>query len=218
VLEGAVDRLVSFARARPEAKIWGGRTIFGDGKLNPSSCWRRMTLWSVFCATTGLTKLFRQSALFNPEAYPGWPRDSVCAVDIVTGCFLLIRRSFWEALGGFDPAYFVYGEEADLCLRAHELGAKPMITPDAVIVHHEGQSTPAKANHAVKLLAGKIRLAGTHLDGWQRPVARTLLRSGPVVRSNLYSVAATLRPSIAAKARMWREVMDRRDEWWRGYE
>lgn len=218
VLEGAVDRLLAFAHSTPQAMIWGGRTVFADGRLNPSSCWRRMTLWSLFCSTTGLARLFSGSRVFNSEAYPGWRRDSVAPVDIVTGCFLLIRRTFWDQLGGFDPAYFVYGEEADLCLRAHALGAKPMITPDAVIVHHEGQSTPAKANHAVRLLAGKIRLAGTHLPTWERPVAKTLLRSSPIVRSSLYGIAARLRPSIAGKARMWNEVMARRDEWWRGYQ
>lgn len=217
VLDGAVDRLVAFAHSAPQAMIWGGRTVFSDGRLNPSSCWRRMTLWSLFCATTGLTRLFRGSRVFNPEAYPGWGRDSVAPVDIVTGCFLLIRKTFWDRLGGFDPAYFVYGEEADLCLRAQALGARPMITPDAVIVHHEGQSTPAKANHAVRLLAGKIRLAGTHLPVWERPLARALLRSGPIVRSSLYGIAARLRPSFAGKAGMWGEVMARRDEWWRGY-
>lgn len=218
VLDGAIDRLLNFAKAEPQAKIWGGRTVFGDGKLNPSSCWRRMTLWSLFCATSGLTKMFKRSRIFNPEAYPGWSRDSISQVDIVTGCFLLIRRTFWDELGGFDPAYFVYGEEADLCLRAQALGAKPMITPDAVIVHHEGQSTPAKANHAVRLLAGKIRLAGTHLPSWERGLAKTLLRSGPVVRRGLYGVAARFLPSISGKAKMWREVMERRNEWWRGYQ
>ena len=40
VLDGAIDKLVAFARSMPEARIWGGRTLFPDGTLNPSSCWR----------------------------------------------------------------------------------------------------------------------------------------------------------------------------------
>jgi GT2 family glycosyltransferase len=41
VVQGsAIDRLLLFARGRPEAGIWGGRTVFADGKLNPMSCWR----------------------------------------------------------------------------------------------------------------------------------------------------------------------------------
>ena len=40
VLRGSLDRLLDFARAEPGAGIWGGRTLFADGRLNPSSCWR----------------------------------------------------------------------------------------------------------------------------------------------------------------------------------
>ena len=42
VLDGAIDRLVEFAQRKTEAGIWGGRTYYGDGSLNPTSCWRRI--------------------------------------------------------------------------------------------------------------------------------------------------------------------------------
>jgi GT2 family glycosyltransferase len=68
-----------------------------------------MTLWSVATQVVGLSSLFRRSTFFNPEGYGGWPRDSERGVDIVTGCFLLIRREFWKELGGFDLGYVMYG-------------------------------------------------------------------------------------------------------------
>ncbi|MEE9587482.1 MAG: glycosyltransferase family 2 protein, partial [Hyphomicrobiaceae bacterium] len=52
VLDGAIDTLVAFANDNPRAMIWGGRTLFGDRTLNPSSCWRRMTVWNLFCRST----------------------------------------------------------------------------------------------------------------------------------------------------------------------
>src|SRR4029078_10050453 len=94
---------------------------------------RPMTLWSLTSKAAGLSSLFRRSTLFNPEGYGGWLRDSERGGDIVTGCLLLIRREFWKDLGGFDPSYVMYGEEADLCLRARAKGARPMITPEAQI-------------------------------------------------------------------------------------
>ena len=42
---------------------------------------------------------------------------------MVQGCFLLIRRDLWEALGGFDLSFVMYGEEADLCRRARRRAA-----------------------------------------------------------------------------------------------
>src|SRR5204863_9530333 len=118
VLESGIDRLVAFAEARPGARIWGGRTLYGDRSLNPTSCWRRMTLWNVFCRTTGLSGIFPSSRHFNSDSYGRWDRSTVGEGDIVTGCFLLIQRGFWQRLGGCDAKFFMHGEEADLCRRA----------------------------------------------------------------------------------------------------
>ena len=182
VLDGAVDRLLAFARANPEAGIWGGRTLYGDRSLNPASCWGRMTLWNLFCRASGLTGVFPRSELFNSEAYGGWDRGTEREVDIVTGCFLMIRRETWEALGGFDPAFFMYGEEADLCLRARALGAAPRVTPEAEIVHYGGAADTVRADKMVRLLSGKISLIDRHFPAWQRPLARGLFQAWPLSR------------------------------------
>ncbi len=167
VLDHAVDRLVAFAERTPSARIWGGRTLFGDGTLNPASCWRKVNLWRVMCRVAGLDVRFPASRLLNSEAYGGWDRDSERQVDIVSGCFFLIERELWEELGGFDPRYVMYGEEADLCLRADALGARPRITPDAEIVHYGGASESVRSQKHIKLLAAKITLARDHLPVWQ---------------------------------------------------
>ena len=78
-----------------------------------------MTLWSLFCRSTGLALIFRRSAFFNPEEMGGWDRGDERAVDVVQGSFFLIRRDLWERLGGFDLAFVMYGEEQDLCLPRH---------------------------------------------------------------------------------------------------
>ena len=87
------------------------------------------TLWSIFCRTSGLAIAFRASACFNPEDYGGWDRATEREVGYVCGCFFLISARFWDALGGFDLTFVMYGEETDLCHRARALGARPRITP-----------------------------------------------------------------------------------------
>jgi GT2 family glycosyltransferase len=158
VLDGAVDRLLAFAHSHPQARIWGGRTVFEDGSLNPSSCWGRQTCWSLTTQALGLNVFFPNSTAFNPECIGGWPRDSIREVDIVSGCFFLIRRDFWNQLGGFDPAFFMYGEEADLCLRAKAFGSRPMITPKATIVHLGGASERIRGDKITKVLIARTRL------------------------------------------------------------
>ena len=183
VLDGALDKLMAFRRQRPEAGIWGGRTVFADGSLNPASCWRRQTLWSLFCRASGLAVVFSRSALFNPEAYAGWPRDTVREVDIVTGCLFLIARETWDRLGGFDPVFVMYGEEADLCLRAQKIGLRPAITPEAVIIHYGGASETVRTDKLVRLLRAKAELVKRHFaPGTRAPgtgAARGLARLAP---------------------------------------
>ena len=218
VLDGALDKLLAFARTQPQAKIWGGRTLFGDRSLNPASCFAQMTLWSVFCRVTGLNGIFRHSELFNSEYYGAWRRDHVREVDIVSGCLFLIRRECWDELGGFDPAFTMYGEEVDLCLRAHKLGARPMITPDATIIHYGGASERVRADKLVRLMRAKIELIERHFPPRQRRAGRILFHFWPLSRRVAYGIAAQLnrRESFAEAAAAWREVWSRRKEWQTG--
>jgi len=212
VLDGALDKLVSFAERRPAARIWGGRTLYGDRSLNVTNCWRRMTLWGLTSQVLGLNSIFRDSAIFNPEGYGGWPRDTEREVDIVTGCLLLIRRNFWEELGGFDLCFRMYGEEADLCLRARAYGARPLMTPGVEIVHYKGASEKVRADKLVRLMRGKISLLDVHMTGLAHPVGRLLLSLWPLSRA-VYSTLLGRRES----ARTWREVWSRRGEWRDGW-
>ncbi|RMF81532.1 MAG: glycosyltransferase [Planctomycetota bacterium] len=214
VLDGAVDRLVAFARQHPDRRIYGGRTLFADGALNPTSCWRRSTLWSEFCHAVGLTACFRGSAWLNPEAYGGWPRDSVREVDLVSGCFFLIERELWEQLGGFDPAFFMYGEEADLCLRARRLGARPTVCPHATIVHYGGKSERQRAGKLVRMLRARRMLMQRHWPRWQRATGRFVQRLGVRIRRWGFAIAARLgRAAARESAATYEEVWRRRSEW-----
>ena len=122
MLDGRSTGWSAFAGRTPEAGIWGGRTLVADGSLNPMSVFGDQTLWSLFCRASGLASPSAAARVFNPEDYGGWARDSERAVDVVQGSFLLITRELWEALGGFDPSFVMYGEEADLCRRARARG------------------------------------------------------------------------------------------------
>jgi GT2 family glycosyltransferase len=220
VLDGAIDRLVVFADDHKDAGIWGGRTVYADGSLNPTSCWGRMTLWSLFCRSIGLTALFRSSEFFNPEGYGDWKRDSMRRVDIVTGCLLLIRKSLWQALAGFDVAYFMYGEEADLCLRAQTLGACPLLTPTATIIHYGSASDPHRPDKDVAILRAQITTMRRHWPPLHWRIGKMILFAVPVLRVVAYGLAAYLsrRGDIAKRASAWSEIWARRSQWMSGYE
>jgi GT2 family glycosyltransferase len=219
VLAHAVDRLLEFARRTPSARIWGGRTIFPDGNLNRSNCWRQMGVWTNVCRVVGLDTSLPGSRVFNREAYGGWNRDTERQVDIVSGCFFLIETALWRDLGGFDEHFVMYGEEADLCLRARKFGARPRVTPSATIVHYGGASERVLSQKHVKLLQAKISLARRHVGRPRRWLVIGLLRLWPTSRWLAAELLARVRPVEARRLprAAWADVWADRRTWWSGY-
>ena len=217
ILDGAIDRLVDAARAFPQALIWGGRTLFGDGQINPSSVWGRITGWSAVCFALGLRSLFRGNNLFNPEGLGNWKRDSLRQVDIVSGCFFLIPSAFWSRLGGFDPKFFMYGEEADLCARARALGARPMMTPDARIIHYGGASAASHATKIAYVMGARMGLIDRHLFGLERQIGRAATLMHVALRAGAFRILARLHPKrFARAAREWGLAWTQRAHWAHG--
>jgi GT2 family glycosyltransferase len=213
VLGRAIDRLVHAAQTWPKAGIWGGRTVFPDGSANPTHCWRRPRPWSLFCYGTGLGALFRHWSLFHAEAYRRDYFDRPRNVDIVSGCFLLIRRGFWMQLGGLDPAFFMYGEEADLCLRARRLGARPQVCPEATIVHYGGASNTQSAVKLVQLFYAKHQLmARFWQQRWLR-FGRGCLRMWAGTRVGAWQMLHAITGRYDDRLATWRTVWQRRAEW-----
>lgn len=218
VHEGAVDALMDFALAHPEGGIYGGRTVFPDGSLNIASCWNKITPWSVFCSATGLTAAFPRSNLFDTEAIGRWQRDSERRVDVVVGCFLMIRRDLWNELGGFDLRYFMYGEEADLCLRAAERGWKPMVTPRAQIMHLVGAASTSRVGKRLLLVKARVSLIRDHWPKWQVPLGLGMMWFW-VASRRLAAKALSLRgkPHDRERLAYWDEVWRARRDWLAGY-
>ncbi|CAH0497928.1 glycosyltransferase family 2 protein [Novosphingobium sp. CECT 9465] len=213
---GAIENILRFGKANPRAGIVGGRTVFPDGSLNIASCWNTMSVWSLFCSATGLSRLFSNTTFFNPEGIGGWKRDTVRQVDVVVGCFLLIRTELWKQLDGFNPRYFMYGEEHDLCLRAARLGYRPMITPDAQIMHLVGASSSKREDKVLRLMRSKATLIRDHWGSVRAPLGIGLLWLWICTR-RIGSGAFALVSGKRGQQSHWRKIWQERHEWLKGY-
>ena len=218
VLNEAVDNLLAFATQNPNAGIWGGRTLFADHTLNPSSCWGKMTPFSLISRLFFLSNVFAKSETLNSEEIGRWPRNTVRNVDIVTGCLFLMRRTDWDALGGFDPVFSMYGEEADLCLRAKAAGFTPVITPDAEIIHYGGASDTVRSDKMVRLMRAKMELVNRHFSPIGRPIGRLALMLWPLSRALAWRLMGLSgRDGASEKAATWQDIWIRRREWKNGF-
>ena len=209
VTPGAVDALVRTLDEHPEVGLLGGRTVRPDGTLDPSSAWGAPSLWSWTCFATGLSAAFKRSPIFDPESLGRWERDSFRPVDVVTGCLLMCTRETWDALGGLDTDYFMYGEDADLSLRARAAGFRPAITPEAEVVHAVGVSSGRKPHKTRLLMTGKATLARKRWTPGRARAGVALLLAGAVVRALGETVRRVPDPA-------WRPLVADRS-WTRGW-
>lgn len=98
----------------------------------------------------------------HAERVPAGP----VAVDNLAATTLLVRRSAFEAVGGFDPSYFLYGEDLDLCRRLREAGWELVALPRTWAVHGSGDSSPSTWDRELRWWEGTMAYAA---GWWGRP-------------------------------------------------
>jgi GT2 family glycosyltransferase/SAM-dependent methyltransferase len=204
---GALDRALERMDADSGIGALGGRTRYDDGTINPTCCFARPTLWSAVCYATGLASLFRHSSLFNPEMMGGWDRDDTRDVDVVTGCFLLVSRSLFSSLGGFDERFFMYSEDTDLADRIRARGLRCVHAHDVGLVHLGGGSDVVKADKLAKVFRARRQYYNKH---WPPARARlgTHLITGAVAVRLLGSIAGSSESRL-----QWRSIWQSRTMW-----
>lgn len=140
ILDSAIQRSFNFALRHPETCVIGCRVLNPDHTLQPT-CFMYPSPLNLFLSATYLYKLFPENRFFGRERMTWWKRDTIEEVEVVTGCYMLIKHSTMEAVNGFDESYFMYGEESDLCYRVASRGGKLLFTPDVEIIHLGGASS-----------------------------------------------------------------------------
>jgi len=136
----------------------------------------------------------------SPSARSSQPVDPL----LPSGCAMLLPASLLTRVGGFDPRYFAYGEDADLGLRAHRDGIPCRYAPEAVITHLGGGTWGADSLRKAYLVErNRSRMAAAHL-----PVDRLL--ASPLFVARRYwehaRSAATEEGPLSAYRGRWRKA------------
>jgi len=137
---GALACALAHIEADPTAGIGGAKLVGDDGAWQPAARAFPSILRDAF-VLTGLASRFPRSrtlaAAERTWADPNRPAE----VDWVTGAFMILRREALEKAGLFDPAFFLYCEEVDLCRRVKTAGFRVLYWPDIVVMHLHGASS-----------------------------------------------------------------------------
>ena len=142
---------LAYAEANPKVGVIGCR-VFGDDGKQQSTLFRVKRVSDVAINALVPNRLMRRTRWLGRCRYAGIDLDVAQSVEIVAGCFMFVRRSAFETVGGMDEAFFMYGEEAEWCHRFRRHGWEVRYFPGASILHYGGVSTdrhPAQMNLAM---------------------------------------------------------------------
>ena len=152
---------VKWLDAHPEAAAMGCRVLNTDGSVQ-RTCSMYPSLLNQFLLTSGLWKL-SWPTIFGRGQMANWGRDDEREVEVISGCYLLVRRSVIAEIGDLDEDFFFFGEETDWCRRMSDAGWKLVFAPVGEITHH-GSVSAWKLNYRRDLLltTAKVLLHKKH--------------------------------------------------------
>ncbi|MGH2592460.1 MAG: glycosyltransferase family 2 protein [Anaerolineae bacterium] len=139
IVADALARMIAYLDAHPDVGALGPQLLNPDGSIQ-SSRRRFPTFATALFESTWLQGIAPHSVLrrYYVDDVPG---DVPQEVDWVTGACIVVRREALEAVGGFDPDFFMYSEELDWCRRIKSAGWKIVYLPAAKVIHHLGKSS-----------------------------------------------------------------------------
>jgi GT2 family glycosyltransferase len=137
---GSLRKARDHMNAHPRAALAGGRLVGRDFSWQPSA---RMFphVISDALALTGLAAKYPKSRFFGHFDRTWADPLQPCQADWVPGAFSIIRTEVLHSVGLFDPRFFMYGEEVDLCRRIKKAGYEVWYWPDIVVTHIGGESS-----------------------------------------------------------------------------
>ncbi|MEY3451159.1 MAG: hypothetical protein RL711_985 [Bacteroidota bacterium] len=139
--EDTLFKCVHFMDQHPEAGGLGVKMLDGKGEFLPESKRGLPTPWVAFSKVFGLAALMPKSKLFGRYHLGYLDKDEINEVDILSGAFMLMRKTTLDKVGLLDEEYFMYGEDIDLSYRIIKGGYKNYYFPETRIIHYKGEST-----------------------------------------------------------------------------
>ncbi len=156
--DNTITEMLKFMDERNDVGLATCKVLNPDGTLQ-LACRRSFPRpWVSFTKIIGLSKLFPHSKLFAKYNLTYLDENKTYEVDAVSGSFMFLRKKVLDEVGGFDPDFFMYGEDLDLCYRVKEKGWKVFYHPATEIIHYKGESTKRSSIDETRLFYNAMTL------------------------------------------------------------
>jgi GT2 family glycosyltransferase len=141
VEEDTFDKVVSYMKKHNDVGGLGVRMLDGKGRFLPESKRGLPTPMVAFYKMFGFSRLFPKSRKFGKYHVTYLSEDETHEIDVLSGAFMLLRKSALDKVGLLDETFFMYGEDIDLSYRLQLGGYKNVYYSDTSIIHYKGEST-----------------------------------------------------------------------------
>lgn len=177
------DKICSLRMVLQEQNQWSiaGCRMVDQAGNRQRSCWKSPSLFLLFLES------FLPYSLSLPllTQLPDRTRE----VNMVSGGCMIIRRKLFADLGGFDERFFMYYEDADLCLRARREKHKIWYLFDIPVFHHVALSTEGdRGTFFQHIYTSKRAFYKKHFHGIKASIASGFIRSGIFLRVIAYGI------------------------------
>ena len=198
VQEDTLEVCISYLKSHPEVGGLGVKGIDGAGQFLPESKRGLPTPLTALWKITGLSRMFPKSAFFARYHMGHLDPDANHKVDILVGCFMMVPTALLLKVGGFDPRYFMYGEDIDLSYELLKSGHENHYISDSQIIHYKGESTKRGSLNYVRMFYQAMVIFAKKQFSGSSALAYTLLiylgiylRAGLALLARLAKSAAT---------------------------
>lgn len=140
VTRRTMQECIAFMDSHPEAGATGVRMINHDGTFAMESRRGIVTPWVSFCKATGLCKRYSNSRLFGHYYMSYLDKNCINPIEMISGAFMLLRKSTLDKVGVLDEQFFMYWEDSDLSYRILQAGYKNYYLPFPIL-HYKGESS-----------------------------------------------------------------------------
>ena len=196
VEEDTFVKACRFMDEHPEAGGLGVKMLDGKGEFLPESKRGLPTPWVAFYKIFGLSALFPKSKRFGRYHLGFLDNDKIHEVDVLSGAFMLMRKTTLDKVGLLDEDYFMYGEDIDLSYRITQGGYKNYYYPETRIIHYKGESTKrTSVNYVFVFYRAMIIFAKKHFSSGNAGIFSFLinlaiyLRAGAAIAMRFFKAA-----------------------------
>lgn len=166
VQEDTFSKILAFMDVHPEAGGLGVKMLDGQGNFAPESKRGLPTPEVAFYKMFGFARLFPKSKRFGKYHLSYLSEDELSEIDVMSGAFMLIRKTVLDKIGFLDETFFMYGEDIDLSYRIKKAGYKNYYFPDTQIIHYKGESTKRSSlNYVVIFYKAMAIFSNKHFSG-----------------------------------------------------